>query len=112
MTRLFPVRPTGITFGDRRDPDGCLRCPGTRGSAAYFVGDVLFVGDSADVSSEREILGSPSIFSDSQAENRASLTRLAGQLDEERLEVRAIVPAHSGAVEGSGALIAFSRAAR
>lgn len=82
----------------------------TAGSAAYLINGVLFVGDSADVSSDGEILGARWIFSDSQEQNRASLRRLAERLAQERVNVLAIVPAHSGAVEGLAPLTAFARA--
>lgn len=80
----------------------------TAGSAAYLVNDVLFVGDSADVSSDGDIEGSPWIFSDSQEENRASLRRLAQRLTQAQVTVKAIVPAHSGAVDGLAPLVAFA----
>ena len=82
----------------------------TAGSAAYLINGVLFVGDSADVSRDGEIRGAPWIFSDSQEQNRASLRRLADRLAQERIDVRAIVPAHSGVVEGLAPLTAFARA--
>lgn len=121
MTRFFPVSPTGITvtrglqdgetvvIGDR--PVRAFAMPGhTAGSAAYLVAGVLFVGDSADVNSDGEIQGAPWIFSDSQTQNRASLVRLADRLAGQPGEVRAIVPAHSGAVDGLEPLLTFARA--
>ena len=121
VTRLFPVNPTGVTV-TRALRDGetftvgdtsvrVFATPGhTAGSAAYLINGVLFVGDSADVSRDGEIRAAPWIFSDSQEQNRASLRRLADRLAQERIDVRAIVPAHSGVVEGLAPLTAFARA--
>lgn len=120
VTRFFPVDPTGITVA-RRLREGerfavgnasvrVFAVPGhTRGSAAYLVNDILFVGDSADVSSDGEIVGAPWIFSDSQEENRASLRRLAQQLAKDNVTVKAIVPAHSGPADGLAPLTAFAQ---
>lgn len=121
LTRLFPVRPTGITVtrplagGDAITVgDTVVRVysiPGhTAGSAAYFVNGVLFVGDSADIASDGSLMGAPWIFSDDQAQNRASLVALSQQLSADSATVLAIVPAHSGAVRGIDALTAFARA--
>jgi glyoxylase-like metal-dependent hydrolase (beta-lactamase superfamily II) len=118
--RMIPVSPTGITV-DRVLHDGDVvtlgtipvrvyAVPGhTAGSAAYFVNGVLFVGDSADVSSEGDLLGSPWIFSDSQDENRASLVRLEQSLVRDGANVTMIVPSHSGAVEGLAPLTTLAR---
>ena len=118
VTRLFPVSPTGVTVRALRDGEDVavgnrtvrvFAVPGhTAGSAAYLVDGLLFVGDSADVSSDGSIVGAPWIFSDSQDENVVSLRRLAGRLASEGVAVRAIVPAHSGPVDGLGPLSAFA----
>jgi glyoxylase-like metal-dependent hydrolase (beta-lactamase superfamily II) len=120
LTRLFGAGPEGITV-TRHLRDGetlkigntsvrVFAVPGhTAGSAAYLVDEVLFIGDSADVGSEGDLNGSPWIFSDSQEENRSSLRRLAERLTQENLTVRAIVPAHSGPVEGLAPLVAFAQ---
>jgi glyoxylase-like metal-dependent hydrolase (beta-lactamase superfamily II) len=117
---FLPARPTGITV-DRPLKDGerltlgetisvqVLAVPGhTAGSAAYLVNGVLFVGDSADVDSGGELEGAPWIFSDSQAENRASLIRLSQRLEQEGSAVTALVPSHSGDTDGLSALAAFA----
>ena len=121
LTRLFPVRETGImvtrplaggdavTLGDT--VVRVYAVPGhTAGSAAYLVNGVLFVGDSADIASDGSLLGAPWIFSDDQAQNRASLVTLQQGLMADGATVLAIVPAHSGAVRGMDALTAFARA--
>jgi glyoxylase-like metal-dependent hydrolase (beta-lactamase superfamily II) len=121
VPRLFPVSPTGITVA-RALHDGDVvmlgntsirvyAVPGhTAGSAAYFVNGVLAVGDSADVASDGSLQGSPWIFSDSQAENRAALVRLEKRLTADGVNVTAIVPAHSGPADGLTALTTFARA--
>jgi hydroxyacylglutathione hydrolase len=121
VTRLFPVKPTGVkvagvlrdgdamTFGDTRIR--VYAVPGhTAGSAAYLVDDVLFLGDSADVTTNGSLQGAPWIFSDSQTENRASLVRLAHRLAADRVDVTAIVPSHSGYTAGLAPLTDFARA--
>jgi glyoxylase-like metal-dependent hydrolase (beta-lactamase superfamily II) len=120
VTRLMPVRPTGVTV-DRVLHDGDVvmldtlpvrvyAVPGhTAGSAAYFVNGALFVGDSADIASDGRLQGSPWIFSDSQDENRASLVRLEQRLVADGVNVRVIIPAHSGAASGLAPLTAFAR---
>ncbi len=120
MLRLFPARPTGFTV-DRRLRDGerltlgetvsaqVFAVPGhTAGSAAYLVNGVLFVGDSADVDSDGNLEGAPWIFSDSTAENRASLVRLSQRLAQDGATVTALVPSHSGDTDGLAALAAFA----
>jgi glyoxylase-like metal-dependent hydrolase (beta-lactamase superfamily II) len=121
VTRLFPVRPTGvkvsralhdgetITIGDTQVR--VFAVPGhTGGSAAYLINGVLFLGDAADTSSAGEMIGSPWIFSDSQARDRASLVRLAQRLDQEHADVKALVFAHSGVrTEGLAPLAAFAQ---
>lgn len=123
LTRLFPVSPTGVKV-TRALRDGevvtfggvsirVYAVPGhTAGSAAYYVDGVLLVGDSADVASDGSLQGAPWVFSDSQADNRASLVRLEQRLVADGLTVKAIVPAHSGAAEGIAALTNFARANR
>ena len=119
LTRVFPVRETGITVtrplagGDAVTlGDTVVRVyavPGhTAGSAAYFVNGVLFVGDSADIASDGSLIGAPWIFSDDQEQNRASLVNLQQRLMADGATVLAIVPAHSGAVRGIDALTAFA----
>lgn len=123
LTRLFPVRPTGITVTRAlRDGDvvtlggvpiPVYAVPGhTTGSAAYYIDGVLLVGDSADVTSDGALQGAPWLFSDDQAEDRASLARLEQRVVADGLDVKAIVPAHSGAAEGIVALKNFARATR
>lgn len=121
LPRLFPVSPTAVTVTRvLRDGDVVMlgelsvrvyAVPGhTAGSAAYFVNGVLLVGDSADVASDGSLQGSPWIFSDSQAENRASLVRLEQRLIADGAKVTTIVPSHSGTADGLAPLTTFARA--
>jgi glyoxylase-like metal-dependent hydrolase (beta-lactamase superfamily II) len=123
LTRLFPVRETGITV-TRRLQDGDVvtigdkqvrvyAVPGhTGGSAAYLVDGVLFLGDSADIDSDGNLIGAPWIFSDSQPDNRESLARLEQRLVADGVKVMAMVPAHSGASDGIAPLTAFVESSR
>jgi glyoxylase-like metal-dependent hydrolase (beta-lactamase superfamily II) len=120
LPRLFSVSPTGVTvtrvlrdgevvmLGDV--PVRVYAVPGhTSGSAAYFVNGVLMIGDSADVASDGSLQASPWLFSDSQPDNRASLVRLEQRLVADGATVTAIVPSHSGAVDGLAPLTTFAR---
>jgi hydroxyacylglutathione hydrolase len=121
LPRLFPVRPTGVKVV-RALQDGetialgqtqvrVFAVPGhTAGSAAYLVNGVLFLGDAADAARDGTVKGAPWVFSDSQAEDRASLVRLEQRLAQEATPVKAIVFAHSGALaDGLAPLTAFTR---
>ena len=120
LPRLFPVSPTGVKV-TRALHDGevvmlgavpvrVYAVPGhTAGSAAYFVNGALMVGDSADVASDGSLQGAPWLFSDSQADNRASLARLEQKLVADGATVAAIVPSHSGTADGLAALTDFAR---
>jgi glyoxylase-like metal-dependent hydrolase (beta-lactamase superfamily II) len=114
------VKPTGITV-TRRLQDGetialgprqvrVFAVPGhTEGSAAYLIDGVLFLGDAADSSSEGEVEGAPWIFSDSQAQDRASLVALDERLVRDGGNVKALVFAHSGVLTtGLGPLTTFA----
>jgi glyoxylase-like metal-dependent hydrolase (beta-lactamase superfamily II) len=109
LTRLMPVKPTGVKVS-RALHDGdtitlgqtsvrVFAVPGhTQGSAAYLVNSVLFIGDAADMYSNGTMKGSAWIFTDNQAQDRASLVRLDQRLKQEGAEVKAIEFAHEGVV--------------
>lgn len=85
----------------------------TSGSSAYLVDGVLILGDSADISSNGKLKGSPWLFSEDQALGRASLVRLERLLSEEGAVVRTLVFGHSGAVNrGLEPLTAFANSQR
>ncbi len=121
MGRVMPLSATGITVG-RTLHDGetvtlgdvsirVFATPGhTAGSASYLVNGVLFVGDSAQITSSGEIRPAPWLVTDDRALNRASLRDLARRLSPEQATVTTIVPAHSGAGDGIGLLQRFAQA--
>jgi glyoxylase-like metal-dependent hydrolase (beta-lactamase superfamily II) len=121
LTQLFPVKPTGVTV-TRPLHDGetvslgtvhvqVFAVPGhTAGSAAYLVNGVLCLGDAADAGSDGKAIGAPWIFSDSQAQDRASVAALVQRLQSEHAEVRATFFAHSGLLkEGLQPFQGFAR---
>jgi glyoxylase-like metal-dependent hydrolase (beta-lactamase superfamily II) len=121
MGRLMPASPTGITV-TRTVADGetvtigtasvrVFAVPGhTAGSAAFIVNDALFVGDSAQITSDGGIRPAPWLVTDDRAQNRASLVRLQQRLRDQGVRVTAIVPAHSGPSNDDAPLAAFSEA--
>lgn len=120
LTRLIPVSPTGVKVTRvLRDGEVVMlgdvqirvyAMPGhTMGSAAYFVDGALLIGDSADVASDGSLHRSPWLFSDSYADNRASLVRLEQRLVADGANVKAIVPSHSGTADGLATLTEFAR---
>jgi glyoxylase-like metal-dependent hydrolase (beta-lactamase superfamily II) len=83
----------------------------TQGSAAYLARGVLFLGDSAGAGKGGEVGGAPWIFSDDQAQNVASLKRLAERLAPQAAEVKSLAFAHSGPLEkGLAPLADFAKA--
>jgi glyoxylase-like metal-dependent hydrolase (beta-lactamase superfamily II) len=117
ITQLFGAKPSGlhITRGLHDDETvevgnikvRVLAIPGhTAGSAAYLVDGVLFLGDSAGMTSDGRLVGSVWALSDDSAQNRASLKALADRLRPEKASIAAIVPAHTG-TGGFSALDAF-----
>lgn len=68
----------------------------TPGSVAYLTRGVLFMGDSAEASKEGKLTTGKRLFTESPAQNRASLHQLARQLHPGTGEVKAIAFGHSG----------------
>lgn len=109
LTRFIPMKSTGITV-TRTLQDGEMvevgklavrvyAVPGhTGGSAAFLVGGVLVLGDSADATRDNRLTRAPWLFSDDAAQNRASLIQLKERLMREGIEVKALVFSHSGAL--------------
>ncbi len=106
VTHLFSPKPNGTHITRALHDDETVvvgsksvrvfAVPGhTAGSAAYLVSGVLFLGDSAGLKSNGTLTGSPWAFSDSSAQNRASLKALADRLRPEQVAIVAIVPAHT-----------------
>jgi len=117
MGRLAGVRPTGLRV-TRVLRDGetvrlgttafrVFAVPGhTSGSAAFLVRGALLMGDSADSRKDGRLQGVKWIFSESSAQNRASLKALAGRLGPN--EVKMIAFAHSGPLKGLQPLLDFA----
>ena len=101
----------GETYMLNQVPVRVFGVPGhTAGSAAYLIDGVLFLGDAADTTSGGTIIQSPWVFSDSQAQDRASLVRLDKRLMQDGTNVTALEFAHSGVlVKGLAPLTAFAQ---
>jgi len=120
FTQLFAPERTGLEISHPlRDGDQvrigertvrAFAVPGhTRGSAAYYVDGLLFLGDSANANSAGELTPAKWAFTDDCAENAASLRLLATRIESEKLPVKHLVFAHSGTLEGARALHLFAR---
>lgn len=79
----------------------------TAGSAMYLSKGVLFFGDAASGQSDGKIRAAPWIFSDDQAQCKASLEALAKRLSAAGLQVDKLAFAHSGGLDGVTALTSF-----
>jgi glyoxylase-like metal-dependent hydrolase (beta-lactamase superfamily II) len=104
---LRPPKDTGIRVtrtlsdGETFDLSGvhiqAFSVPGhTKGSVAFLARGVLFLGDSAEVTSALELAPAKKLSSDDPAQNRASLHKLAQRLAPMSGDIKAIAPAHSG----------------
>jgi glyoxylase-like metal-dependent hydrolase (beta-lactamase superfamily II) len=91
IMRILPVRPTGVKINRALHDEEVVNLgtakvqvfavPGhTAGSAAYLVNGVLLLGDAADAGSDGHVRCSPWLFCKDQAQDRASLSRLAARL--------------------------------
>ncbi len=68
----------------------------TKGSAAFLANGVLFMGDSAEVTSALKLAPAKKLTSDDPAQNLDSLHKLAQRLAPMSGDIKAIAPAHSG----------------
>jgi len=120
LTRFFKPKPTGLAISHPlHDGDAVslgnrtvrvFATPGhTAGSASYYVDGLVFLGDSADASSEHKVTPAKWLFTDDTAQNIASLQKLEARLREEKLDVKHLVFAHTGTLPGLDALSAFNR---
>jgi len=80
----------------------------TAGSAAYLVSGILFLGDSADATSDGKMAGSKWLFSDDRAQDHASLRKLSERLAPQSSDIKWLVFSHSAPLEGLGPLTAFA----
>jgi glyoxylase-like metal-dependent hydrolase (beta-lactamase superfamily II) len=114
--RFREPRPTGITvdavLGDHDEvivggtPVEVFALPGhTRGSAAYLVHGILFLGDAAAASSAGTLTNAPPIFSWDRELARQSLIELATELESRQGDVEAMAFGHQGFLPGIEALL-------
>jgi glyoxylase-like metal-dependent hydrolase (beta-lactamase superfamily II) len=81
----------------------------TKGSAAFLARSVLFMGDSAEATKDMKLAPGHRLFTESPAQDRASLRALANRLEPMAADVQAIACAHSGMlVSGLGPLTEFA----
>jgi len=80
----------------------------TPGSAAYAIGENLFLGDSANQDKQGHLKAAPWIFSESAAQNRKSLIELARCLASDS-SIKTLVFGHSAPLErGVAPLVEFA----
>jgi glyoxylase-like metal-dependent hydrolase (beta-lactamase superfamily II) len=115
---IFKASPTGLKVTDILNDNevidfGSLKIevfsiPGhTNGSAAYLIGGVVFMGDSALSSSDGKIRQAVWAFSNDVKQENRSLKSLAVKLLPRKNEITNIVFSHSGHLEGLQPLIDF-----
>jgi glyoxylase-like metal-dependent hydrolase (beta-lactamase superfamily II) len=81
----------------------------TRGSAVFLARGVLFMGDSAEAAKDGKLAAGKRLFTESPAQNRASLRQLAERLAPSATQVKAIACAHTGVLtSGIAPLVAFA----
>ena len=124
LKRMISPKDTGVRVTRSLGDGEVVELPGTafqtyavpghtRGSAVFLARGVLFMGDSAEVTSEGTLAPAKRLTSDDPAQNRASLARLARRLEPAASDVRAIAPAHSGLLEkGLSPLTELARVTR
>jgi glyoxylase-like metal-dependent hydrolase (beta-lactamase superfamily II) len=98
----------GAAFRVGELPVECFHVPGhTEGSAAWLIGDVLYMGDSAALEAGGSLRPAAWIFSDDTARNRRALAALARRLSVRDRQPRAIAFGHSGPAGSIAPLIAM-----
>ena len=111
--------PTGLTVdrilddGDRFEIGGTtvevFAVPGhSRGSAAFLIHEVLFLGDSAGAARDGTITAAPPIFSADRQQNRRSLVALAERLSRRRDAIDDMVFGHQGPLRGIDPLLEWA----
>jgi hydroxyacylglutathione hydrolase len=81
----------------------------TKGSAAFLMRGVLFLGDSADATKDGKLAAGRWLFTENPAQNRAYLRQLRRDIEPWASEVKAIACAHSGMLlSGLGPLSDFA----
>ena len=81
----------------------------TKGSAAFLMRGVLFLGDSAEATKDGKLAAARWLFTDNPGQNRASLHQLLREIQPWGGEIKAIACAHSGMLSsGLGPLTDFA----
>ena len=80
----------------------------TQGSVAYLVDGLLFLGDSAGCTKEGQLRVAPYAMTDDQDQAARSLRRLADEVRAKPMEVKEIIRAHAGVLDGPQPLYAFA----
>jgi len=80
----------------------------TGGSTAYLASGTLFLGDSGGIAADGSLRKANWLFSDDTAQNVASLHALGKLIIAESLDVRALVPAHTGSADSVKPLLDFN----
>ncbi len=111
ISQFMPIKPTGVHV-TRGLADGevvqvgnravhVFSIPGhTPGSAAYWVDGDLFLGDSAGATTDGKVQPAPKVFTDDPAQNRQTLKDLVGKLLAQHLDVKTLIFAHTGRLDG------------
>jgi glyoxylase-like metal-dependent hydrolase (beta-lactamase superfamily II) len=112
---------TGIRVNRILEDGDNVDFPGTRvrvfavpghsaGSAAFLAHGVLFLGDSAETTTDKKLKGGRWLFTDSPKQNIASLKALAERLAPIANDVKAIACSHSGVLtNGLAPLLALAK---
>jgi len=80
----------------------------TKGSAVFLANGALFFGDSAGAAKDGSMMPAVRLFSEDPAQNMASLKALEGRLAPRADEIKALVFAHSGPLDGFAPFATFA----
>lgn len=114
LDQLVPVEDGAVVaLGGGAMVARAFAMPGhTAGSAAWWIGGVLFLGDAADADVDGNLHTAKWLFSDRQRRATRSLLDLAERIGSSDLRVDAMVFSHTGVLEGVAPLMAFAEARR
>jgi glyoxylase-like metal-dependent hydrolase (beta-lactamase superfamily II) len=121
LGRFKEAQPTGLSvqralkdgeileFGDSRVE--VMALPGhSRGSAAFLIQGVLFLGDSAAATEDGALIAAPPVFSEDRSLNQASLRDLCQRLAPRSGEIHSLAFGHQGALDGLDPLLDWCEA--
>jgi len=118
MAKIMPKKPApflvsrylkdGESFRIGTQSVSAFLIPGhTDGSAAYLIQGVLYLGDSADASTEMTVRPAKKLFSNDPEQNQLSLRELAKRLVPRMSEIKVLEFAHSAPLQGFQPLLDF-----